>query len=386
MAENDCGMVIVCDIIIFERRKPMDIKEWTIEEKVGQMIMIGMDSNYITDRIREMILTYKIGGIILYRKNFDTYEALLTLIKELKQLNAPNRLPLFIAIDQEGGRVNRMPKEFNHLINAKEIAETKDIALVKESGNIIGEMLHDTGFNMDFAPVLDIQRFPDQHAIGNRCYGKNAADVSLYGVAVMKQLQQQNVVSVIKHFPGHGITKTDSHYLFPSIKSIHEVEKEDMKPFETAMVQAGADAVMVSHMMIQDVSKIYPASLSRKFICQYIRKQYHYRGLIITDDLKMRSIRYIYGPKLAVRKAFEAGNDIILFRFGKMEEKNVIQNVIKLVKRGAIKESRINRSVMRIMKTKEKYHIKDEVIPTGCDIANINTRIDQIELKVRGKS
>ena len=293
----------------------MEIKELSIEEKVGQMIIIGMDTNYITERIKKMITTYKIGGIILYRKNFHTYQEMISLIKDLKQLNKSNKMPLLIAIDQEGGRVNRMPKELLNLPAANNIATKCGIEGVEKSAEIIGKILKESGYNINFAPVLDIKRFKNNHPIGDRCYGSNKEDVAKYGVATMKKLQEQGIISVIKHFPGHGATKQDSHYFLPIINDkMKHIEKEDMYPFEQA-IKNGADAILVGHLLIRNVTGIYPASLSREFITKYIRKKYKYKGLVIADDLKMKAIKFIYGAHLAIRKAFEAGNDIIIFRF-----------------------------------------------------------------------
>lgn len=354
------------------------IRELSIKEKVGQMIIIGMDSNQITDRIKNMIINYKIGGIILYRKNFKDYTDLLKLIKELKELNKNNKIPLFIGIDQEGGRVNRMPKEILNLPAANKIAKTKRLDLVEEAADITSKMLYNSGFNIDFAPVLDVKRFDDNHVLGDRCFGDNIPDIEKYGILTMKKMQENNIVSVIKHFPGHGATKIDSHIALPIItKSMKRLEKEDMKVFETA-INNGADAILVGHLLIRGVSNIYPSSLSRKFIYTYLRKKYRYNGLVVTDDLKMRAIKFIYGPIHAITKAFEAGNDLIVFRFSKEEEEKAIKHVINLVKKGKIKESRINRSVNRIIKIKEKYAISDSKEFNGIDIEEYNKKIDKI--------
>lgn len=143
----------------------VNIYELSIEEKIGQMIIVGIDSSYITPRTKNLILNHKIGGVILYRKNFKTYVDLLNLIKELRALNKNNRIPLFISIDQEGGRVNRMPKEILNLPAASKIAQKQNIDLVRESASITGEILKKSGFNINFSPVLDIKRFEDNHAI-----------------------------------------------------------------------------------------------------------------------------------------------------------------------------------------------------------------------------
>jgi len=357
----------------------MEVTELSIQEKIGQMIIIGMDTNYITDRIKTMITKYKIGGIILYRKNFNTYKKMLELIQQLKDLNKNNKIPLFIAIDQEGGRVNRMPQEIQNLPSANKIALQNDESLIKKSAQLTGELLNKSGFNLNFAPVLDIKNFSNEHAIGDRCFGNNKISVAKYGIATMKALQEQGIVSVIKHFPGHGATTKDSHYFLPIInKKFKDIENEDMYPFEQA-INNGADCLLVGHLLIKNITGFSPASLSRKFISRYIRKKYKYNGLIFTDDLKMKAIKFLYGPVNSVVKAFKAGNDIIIFRFNKDEEKNAIEKVFKLVKSGNIRESRINRSVKRIISLKEKYKITDDMPEENIDIQNFNDEI----LKIR---
>ena len=143
----------------------MEVKELSIQEKIGQMLILGIDSNRITKEIKNMIQIYKIGGFILYKKNFDDYNQMITMIKQLKDINKTNRIPLFIAIDQEGGRVNRMPKEILNLPSANLIAKKLGVEGVKKSAQIIGKLLKQSGYNLNFAPVLDLKRFPDKHAI-----------------------------------------------------------------------------------------------------------------------------------------------------------------------------------------------------------------------------
>lgn len=359
----------------------MNIKELSLQEKIGQMIIIGMDTNYITDRIKDMILKYKIGGIILYRKNFNTYQDMLKLIKNLKDLNRENKIPLFIAIDQEGGRVNRMPREIKNLPSANQIAITGGEELVKAAANITGQILRKSGFNLNFSPVLDIKRFENNHAIGDRSFGSDKEEVAKFGITAMKELQKNKVVSAIKHFPGHGATKQDSHNFLPVInEKIEKLEKEDMYPFEQA-IKNGADVVLVGHLLIKNITGIYPASLSRKFIAKYLRMKYRYNGVIITDDLKMKAIKVLYGTKLSVRKAFEAGNDIIVFRYNNKKEVEVIEQIISLVNKGKIKENRINKSVKRIMDLKNKYEISDTEEIQGIEIEKVNKEIETIRKK-----
>lgn len=339
----------------------INIEELSLEEKIGQMLIIGMDTNYITDRIKNMIQKYKIGGIILYRKNFKSYDSMVKLINELKELNKNNKIPMFIAIDQEGGRVNRMPKELKNLPAANKVANKKDIELVKNTAQITAKILYESGFNMNFAPVMDIKRFSENHVVGDRAFGENKDDVSKYAIEYMKQLQQNNIISVIKHFPGHGATKKDSHFSLPIInKKISELQNDDMIPFKNA-IDEGADAILIGHLVIKNVTGIYPASLSRKFIYKYLRKGYRYNK-VITDDLKMRAIRLIYGPRFAFKKAFEAGNDIIVFRYNQKEEEKCYLQIVNMVKENKINIGRINRSVKRILKLKQKYKLNNNTI------------------------
>lgn len=306
---------------------------------------------------------------------------MLKLIGDLKELNKDNKIPLFIAIDQEGGRVNRMPKEIENLPSANKVAAVGGEELSKQSAQITGRILKKSGYNLNFAPVLDIKRFNGNHSIGDRSFGEDKEVVAKCGIAVMKELQKQGIVSVIKHFPGHGSTTKDSHYMLPIIsKKIEQLEKEDMYPFEQA-IKNGADAILVGHLLIKNVTGIYPASLSRKFISRYLRKKYKYNGLVITDDLKMRAIKFLYGADIAVKKAFQAGNDIIVFRFNHDEEKRVIEKIIKLTKKRKIRESRINKSVQRIIKIKEKYNILDKMPDENIEIQQMNSEIKKIREK-----
>ena len=363
----------------------MDFNNLSIEEKIGQMLMVGMDTNYITDRIKLLITKYKIGGILLYRKNFNSYEDMLNLIQDLKELNKNNKIPLFIAIDQEGGRVNRFPPEINNLPSANLLASIKDEELVKNSAKITAKILYNSGFNLNFAPVFDIKSFDDSHAIVDRCFADNKEDVIKYAIPAMKEYQKNDILPVIKHFPGHGATKLDSHYLLPIINyNINYLEKNDMYPFLKAFKE-NADALLISHIIIRNITGLYPASLSRNFIVNYVRKKYRFKGLIITDDLKMRSIRVIYGPILAIEKAFNAGNDIILFRFNKKDERKALKKIYYLVKHKKIKISRINRSVRRIIEMKSKYHCSDTMPDDEIDIDEINKYILDIKNKVSKK-
>lgn len=361
-----------------------NIQELSLEEKIGQMIIIGLNTETAVKNLEEIINKYKVGGVLLYKKNYhQNYEEMIELVNKIKTLNQKNKIPIFISIDQEGGRVNRTPKEFKNLPAAnKLVKKSVEEDLVKRSGEITGEILKKLGINMNFAPVLDIKRFSDNHSIGDRAYSEKVEEISKYGIEYMQALQKHGVISIAKHFPGHGATKTDSHFRLPKIEEdIETLEKEDMQPFKKA-IEHKVDGILIGHLKISKVTGNLPASMSKRFIAKYIRKKYRYNGLVITDDVRMRGVRIRYGKNNAVKKAFLACNDIIIFKYD--NDIKVIDKIIKLAKEGnLLKMKRINKSVMRILKVKEQYELKKELIEKDeAFIENINNQIEEIRQKV----
>ncbi len=358
------------------------MEKLTLREKVGQMLIIKIFGKEISDKTKKIIRDYKIGGVILYRKNYDTYDEMLKIINEIKKINRENgNIPLFISIDQEGGRVNRMPYELKNIKSAGKLVGKKDVEVVKEAGRTTAKMLKESGFNMNYSPVLDIQRFENGHAIGDRCYGRTAEEVSKNGIEIMKELSKGGIIPVVKHFPGHGATNKDSHFFLPVInKNIKELENEDIIPFKKAIGQ-NAEVIMVGHLMIKDVDSKNPASLSKKIINDYLRNNYQYKGIIMTDDLKMRAISLKYGYVRAALKACKAGDDIIMIGASYNTIIRVIKKIEKNIESRKIDINDINKRVERIMKLKEKYKISDEPAK-GCNIEEINKRIEQINLNL----
>ena len=266
-----------------------------------------------------------------------------------------------------------MPGEFKNLKAPKIIINKKDIDLLRNCINITSKMLRETGINMNIAPVLDIQRFKDNHPIGDRCYGKSKKDVCKYGVEAMKEMQRNGLISVIKHFPGHGATQTDSHYGLPVVsRKINKIENDDIIPFKKA-IKDGADCIMVGHLIIKDVDKFFPVSLSKKIINKYLRGHLEYKGVVMTDDIKMQAISFFYGVKNAIKRAILVGNDIVMMRLGYLKEKQIIYKLQKNKKIINI----IDEKVERIIKLKEKYKLNDNIVP-GCNIEEINKQIEYL--------
>ena len=188
-------------------------------------------------------------------------------------------------------------------------------------------------------------------------------------------MQKNGLISVIKHYPGHGATKRDSHYGLPIIaRRVDRIENDDIIPFKKA-INDGADCIMVGHLIVKNIDKIFPVSLSKKIINQYLRQKLEYDGVVMTDDIKMQAVSFFYGVKFAIKRALLVGHDIIMMRLGYKKEKKLINHIIKNEK--LINNIGLDRKVERILNLKEKYNINNNP-SNGCDVNSINERIIEL--------
>ncbi len=267
-----------------------------------------------------------------------------------------------------------MPKEFVKIPSARAIGGVKDSGYARGIGEALGAELSALGFNMNFAPVMDIDSNPANPVIGDRSYGRKPEQVIDNGIAVMKGLQARDVAAVVKHFPGHGDTSVDSHLDLPVVsKSLKELESFELLPFAEA-VKEGTDAVMVAHLLIPALDKDYPASISKNIIGGLLREKLGYDGVVITDDMMMGGITKHYGLTEAAVRSVQAGSDILLVGHDYKQQTAVIQALIKNVADGKLTEDRIDESVYRILKLKSKYRLEDKQLDS-VDVKSVNKEI-----------
>jgi beta-N-acetylhexosaminidase len=239
-------------------------------------------------------------------------------------------------------------------------------------GALLSQELRIMGFNVDFAPVLDINSNPKNPVIGSRSFGNNAKLVTKLGIAEMNGLREGGMISVVKHFPGHGDTSVDSHLDLPIVrKTTKQLEQLEWIPFRAA-IKDKADAVMVAHILFPLIDPDAPASFSEVIIGQQLRGTLGYNGVVITDDMTMGAIAKNYGIEDAAIRSVKAGSDILLIAHGYDTEKKVYEKLLQNVKAGKIKESRIDESVRRILALKRKYELNDQpvAIPEKADLPN----------------
>ncbi len=356
----------------------------TINEKIGQLFIVGIKEKGDIEKVINLITSFHIGGVILYKTAYDNYIEMIELINKLKTANKDNKLPLFISIDQENGRVNRFPKDINIIRNAESIGKCNNNTIIN-SARLTAKLLSDSGINMNFAPTLDLNRYKNNKVIGNRSYGRDPEKVSSIGNIIINENINNNILSVIKHFPGHGIVKTDTHIFLPIInKSSYKiVMQEDIIPFKNN-IKDKCEAIMVGHFLVPSIAGLTPTSLSKNFVDNEIRKKYNFEGLIITDSLSMGSVRYRWGKTGTAIKAINVGMDILTVKYYNGIEKTLYK-INDLVNNNYIDEKSINKSIKRIAFIKKKYNINDKQITGISNLDSINNEINALNQEIENQ-
>ncbi|MBR2563115.1 MAG: beta-N-acetylhexosaminidase [Paenibacillus sp.] len=350
------------------------LQQLTLEEKIGQMILAGVQGTTLDDQTKQMIANQKIGGIIFYANNVTTLQGTAAFVQSIKQENQQNPVPILMSVDQEGGKVDRMPDTVESIPSNRIVGKTNDSELAEEMGALLARQIKLAGFNVDFAPVLDINSNPKNPVIGDRSFGTSPDLVTRMGIAEMKGLRSEGVIPVVKHFPGHGDTSVDSHLDLPVVnKSEKQLAELEWIPFQSA-VKEQVEAVMVAHILFPQLDSKYPASLSDVIIGDHLRGKLKYDGVVITDDLSMGAISKNVPLKEAAVATVHAGSDILLVAHSYESAKTIFDTLISAVKSGEIKESRIDESVYRILSLKQQFKLSDEQQATG-DVKQLNTDI-----------
>jgi beta-N-acetylhexosaminidase len=338
------------------------LSDMSLKEKIGQMILAGISETSLTSNTKDLVNNYHVGGIIFYANNLENPQQTVQLLNEMKSENAPNRLPLLLSVDQEGGKVSRLPGDLIDTPTNAKIGAINNTQFSYEIGTLLGKELNAFGFNLDFAPVLDVNSNPNNPIIGDRSFGNNADIVSELGIKTMEGIQSQNVVSVIKHFPGHGDTSVDSHLDLPKVnKSLEELKALELIPF-TRAINNGADVVMVAHILLPQLDATFPSSMSENIITGILRKQLGFNGVVMTDDMTMKAITNNYDIGKAAVESVKAGSDIVMVAHDYNKVVSTIDALQAAVEAGEISEERINESVSRIIQLKQKYNLNREKI------------------------
>ena len=355
------------------------------EQKVSQLLVAGIEGTQLGQDAVQAVQDYQVGGVILFGRNVESAWQLAELTNGLKDLNG-DYTPLFLCVDQEGGRVDRMPPEVERTPSAWSVGQTLDTEGVGAAyGALLAEECAAFGFNMDFAPSLDIWSNPDNTVIGDRAFGNDWEWTAFFGMSAVESMEEQGgVIPVVKHFPGHGDTSVDSHVALPVVdKSLEELWQSELVPFNMTLnqedyfgAQAGpsAPAVMVAHILLSQVDPDYPASLSHRVVTGLLREEMDFDGVVCTDDLTMGAVSNTYGMGEAAVLAVEAGCDLLLVCHGADNLTAARDALLEAADSGRLSPERLDESVKRILSLKVEYGLTNDPVDTP-DVDALNASI-----------
>ena len=333
----------------------MRAEDLTLKQKILQMFIVGFSGqNYAFNRNFTELLKQGLGGIIFFTHNISNEKQFRELISNLSK-DAP--VPMFYSIDQEGGRVERTEKIHGgkKYLSAKQAFEM-GISYLQNQTKEIALELKSYGINMNFAPVLDVNTTEENPVIGERAFSANVDEVTNAGKVVIREYEKYGIISVGKHFPGHGAATADSHKTLPVIDlPKDEIENIHIKPFKEA-INIGLNAIMAAHVLYPQLDSENPASVSKKIINDILIDNLGFEGLIITDDMEMNGIKGLSRIE-ACTKAINAGISMFIFRDTTKDIVELVNDIETAVKTGLIPEDKINTAVNKIFNIKEKYAI-----------------------------
>jgi len=325
----------------------------TLEEKVGQLFCLGFQGYEPDNETRDVFDVVRPGGFLLFQRNIEGFDQVYELNSRLHEMLS---IQPFLAIDHEGGRVDRLKQIFGPIPSMPQLADS-GTAQLRIGARIIAAELEATGFNVDFAPVLDLRR--NGSIISDRSLSRDPVQVARFAAAFIEELSNRGILACGKHFPGLGGAVADPHFALPRIDNNKRlIMQEDIAPFVKLFDALGMIMIAHAHYPGLGDEKPVPASLSSRVIEGFLRKKLGYKGLVITDDLTMGAITsFGLTPELFLR-AFEVGNDVLLFSQSTPLVEDAFRTILKAVRGSAALRERLDHSVERILTLKSRVGVE----------------------------
>ena len=338
------------------------LEKMTLEEKVGQLMMIGFSGTEKSMEVQEFIEEKHIGGIIYFDRNMSSPKQVAELSNTLQESAENSRfsLPLMVAIDQEGGAITRMREQVSPIPSQQKLGEKATAEEVYQVAKLNGRELEAMGINLDFAPVLDLSKKD------SRSFGTDPKKVHQYGEKVIQGLNEASVTGALKHFPGNGRSEIDPHVETSSVEANQlDLENSDIYPFKEIIKEVDNDKffMMVTHIKYPAYDKEKPASLSKVIIEDLLREKLGYKGIVITDDMEMGAVKNYFSFKDMGKEAILAGVDIVLVCHEHPHQLEVYNGIIEAVNKGEIPMERIDESTRRVLTYKLNNIQKTTVDP-----------------------
>jgi beta-N-acetylhexosaminidase len=323
----------------------------SLERRCAGLFMVGFPGLVLDDGIKSLTEA-GIFGAILFKRNVGTPEDLAQLTRALKSHAGR---PFCLAVDQEGGRVARLRgAPFTALPPMRELAKSKDEALLERAGRLLAREVRAVGFDWDFAPVLDVDTNPKNPVIGDRSFSRDAQEVARLGVALARGMEAEGVASCAKHFPGHGDTAKDSHIDLPSLPhDLQRLREIELVPFK-AYAQAKLSSVMTAHVIFEAFDKTLPATMSKP-VLELLRNELGFEGVLVSDDVEMKAIAEHYKIEEAVVQGTLAGVDLFLVCHKAEVQRRAIDALVAAVKSGRVPEARIEEAHRRLEVFKQRF-------------------------------
>lgn len=354
--------------------------EVSVQHQVGQQLIIGISGQTLQKTEAEFIVKNNIGGVVLFSRNIANPEQVRSLCQEIQALRfkMPDKQPLFIGVDQEGGRVARLKAPFTVWPPMIKVGALDSTSVAFKVGNVIGTELKAVGINLDFAPCADILTNPTNTAIGDRSFGSNPEVVARIASAMARGFIKADVIPCIKHFPGHGNTIVDSHFELPiEDKTLEDLDAVELVPFKKAL-RTKLDFVMFAHIKYPKIDPQWPATLSPKFV-EIARQNLRYRNLIITDDLDMKALTNNYDKKTIAVQAITAGANVLLYCNEPDSPVLALEGLHEAIGSGKISKNLIEQNYKKILETKAERIAQPEPLSEK-EIKNIIGHPDHLRL------
>jgi beta-N-acetylhexosaminidase len=365
----------------------------SLDIKIGQMILIGFPGPAVDSKVLEEIRAGKVGSIIIFEKNIPPTNSFVALKKIIWTYQQAATIPLFISIDQEGGRVNRLKDKygFPRSITAAAMGKSPNLDSVRFYAEATASTLAGLGINMNFGPVVDLASNPNNPIIAKygRAFSANEDSVVLFAKEFIKEHHRFNVLTSLKHFPGHGSSKDDTHLGIADVTNTWE--ERELKPYASLIDSGYADAIMTSHIVNRKLDKQgNPGTLSTDILDGILRKRLNYHGVIFTDDMQMHAITKHYGLEDAIKLAINGGVDIMTFsnNIQGSDERTVdkVHAIIKeFVSKGIVKKERIDESYARIMKLKSRLTKPDQDNYYQQNLQKLTQELEAVRQEVSNK-
>jgi len=325
-----------------------------LRRQIGQLLIAGFNGHQIPPELRSLAKEFSLGGVILFARNVADPEQVAELAFEASRL-VPE-LPLWVSVDQEGGRVARLKSPFTEWPPMATLGRSGDEKLAERFARALAFELKAVGITLDYAPVLDIHTNPKNPVIGDRALAEKAEEVARLGAAIIRTLQGEGIAACGKHFPGHGDTSTDSHLELPLVEHPPDrLRQVEFLPFKAA-IEAGVATMMTAHVFVPSLDDTRPATLSKRVVTDILRNELQYEGVIFSDDLEMKAVAAEYAVPAAAVMAIEAGCDGALICSGDHDTQSAaLEAIVHAVEEDRLRLARVEDALKRQQRAKERF-------------------------------